>query len=115
VNLVCASGTPVLGVNIGRLGYLTQVEPTELESALDRFLTGRYEVEERMTLAVEVEAGSGSVAAGTHHALNEAVAEKPSGGHTVRVAVAINGQFFTTYAADGLIVATPTGSTAYAF
>jgi NAD+ kinase len=66
-----------------------------------------------MSLAVEVDAPSGSVPSGAYFACNEAVAEKPSSGHTVHVGVDINGAFFTSYAADGLIVATPTGSTAY--
>ena len=115
VELVARDGVPVLGVNVGHLGYLTQLEPAQLRGALERFFAGAYTIEDRMTLAIEVEAPSGSVPSGTYFALNEAAAEKPSAGHTIHVAVAINGEFFTTYAADGLIVATPTGSTAYAF
>ena len=115
VELVAEESVPVLGVNIGQLGYLTELEPAQLRPALKRFLAGEYGIEERMRLAVEVAAPSGSVAPGMYGALNEAAAEKPSAGHTIRVAVSINGEFFTTYAADGLIVATPTGSTAYAF
>lgn len=101
-------GIPVLGVNVGHLGYLTAVEPADLITALGRCMAGDYEIEERMTLAVEVDGV-------THLALNEAVFEKTVSGHTVRLAVTINGQPFTTYAADGLILATPTGSTAYNF
>ena len=127
VQLVCRHGTPVLGVNLGRLGYLTAVEPDDLIPSLERYLSGDYQVEDRMMLAVAVEradrdgqvdpdnAGDTDNADDTYWALNEAVVEKPSGGHTVHVAVAIDGRFWTTYAADGLIVATPTGSTAYAF
>src|SRR5207244_4347248 len=59
VELVTPAGVPVLGVNIGRLGYLTEVEPTDLRDALERFLAGRYAVQERMTLAGEVESHSG--------------------------------------------------------
>jgi NAD+ kinase len=106
VDLVGAAGVPVLGVNVGHLGYLTEVDGPDAQAAVDRFLGGDYHVESRMTLAVDV----GGV---IHHALNEAVVEKTVSGHTVRVAVAINDRPFTTYAADGLIVATPTGSTAY--
>ena len=116
VESVIRHGAPVLGVNVGRLGYLAALEPPDLTLGLDRFFSGRYLLEERMTLAVEVQcAEGGSPAAGRHVALNEAVAEKPSAGHTVLVAVEIDGRFFASYAADGLIVATPTGSTAYAF
>jgi NAD+ kinase len=114
VSHVCDSGVPVLGVNVGHLGYLTEVEPAALRESLERLLKGEYTIEERMTLAVEVDAPSGSVPKSTHAALNEAVLEKVAPGHTVRLAVSINDRFFTTYAADGLIVATPTGSTAYA-
>jgi NAD+ kinase len=112
VALVCGSGVPVLGVNVGHLGYLTESQPSELDSALDRFLSGEYTVEERMTLEVGLDRADGS-RAGCWAALNEAVLEKTHSGHTIRVAVAFNGQPFTTYAADGMIVATPTGSTAY--
>ncbi|HXW39136.1 MAG TPA: NAD(+)/NADH kinase [Acidimicrobiales bacterium] len=106
------SGTPVLGVNLGRLGYLTQEEPDGLEPALERFLRGDYQVEERMTLSVSVHAGDGSVTA-HRTALNEASVEKTVPGHTVRVTASIDGRPFVTYAADGLVVSTPTGSTAY--
>jgi len=115
VELVSAEGVPVLGVNIGRLGYLTELEPSQLREALDRFLAGRYDVEERMTLQVGVDATAGTAPSGVFLALNEAVIEKAAAGHTIHAALNINDNFFTTYAADGLIVATPTGSTAYAF
>lgn len=115
VDLVAPSGVPVLGVNFGQLGYLTQVEPEGLRVALKRFLAGSFAIEERMMLAVEVDSASGDLAPGPFSALNEAVVEKTPMGHTVRLGVAIDGEPFTTYAADGLIVATPTGSTAYAF
>ncbi len=114
VDMVARAGVPVLGVNFGQLGYLTEIEPQELTTALKRFLDGEYEIEERMMLAVETEIG-GEVSPGEHSALNEAVLEKTPMGHTVRLAVSIDAEFFTTYAADGLIVATPTGSTAYSF
>lgn len=130
VDLVAGEGVPVVGVNVGQLGYLTEVEPAGLRMALKRFLAGSFEVEERMLLEVTVEAehllaadeetdeaalshtrGDGSAVL----ALNEAVLEKTPMGHTVRLGVSIDGEPFTPYAADGLIVATPTGSTAYAF
>lgn len=136
-------GIPVLGVNLGRLGYLTEVEPAALEEALGRFTAGDYAVERRMMLDVEVgadpsgasgpielgpEDGEGPLRCGPHGAagglrtpgepvhylaLNEAVVEKTVPGHTVRLHAAIAGHPFVTYGADGLLVATPTGSTAY--
>ncbi len=106
------AGTPVLGVNLGRLGYLTEVEPAGLEEALRGFLAGRLDVEERMALDVELDDERG-ITVLTRLALNEAVVEKTVPGHTVRIGTAINGHPFITYAADGVLVATPTGSTAY--
>ena len=74
VDLVYEAGVPVLGVNVGQLGYLTEVEPADLDAALDRLLAGDYEVAERMVLQVDVE--STGPAAGRWFALNEAVLEK---------------------------------------
>ncbi len=113
VDLVAGEGVPILGVNVGQLGYLTDVEPRDALDALERFLNGEGGIEERMLLEVRVEPVEGEPA--QHLAFNEAVVHKTPMGHTVRLAVEVDGEFFTTYAADGLIVATPTGSTAYAF
>lgn len=114
VELVAADGVPVIGVNVGQLGYLTEVEPQGLRMALKRFLAGSYEVEERMLIEAAVD--SPNLEEGVSFlALNEVVLEKTPMGHTVRLGVSVDGDFFTPYAADGLIVATPTGSTAYSF
>jgi NAD+ kinase len=119
VSLVSRQGVPLLGVNLGRLGYLADLEPEHLTAALEQVLSGDYSIEERMMLAVFVQrAGMPATIpplGGDLWALNEVVVERPAAGHTVRVAVEVEGRFWTTYAADGLIVATPTGSTAYAF
>lgn len=114
VALVAREGVPVIGVNVGQLGYLSEVEPPGVRMALKRFLAGSYEVEERMMLEAEVEADAYEGPT-RHLALNEAVLEKTPMGHTVRLGVSVDGETFTPYAADGLIVATATGSTAYAF
>jgi NAD+ kinase len=114
VDMVAAEDVPVIGVNVGQLGYLTEVEPAGMRMALKRFLAGSYDIEERMLLAMAVEA-AGFDAEARNLALNEAVLEKTPMGHTVRLGVSVDGETFTPYAADGLIVATPTGSTAYAF
>lgn len=111
VDCALETGVPVLGVNLGRLGFLTQVEPDDMETAIERYLRGDLPVEERMTLAVTVEAPGGTPE--VHLALNEATVEKTVPGHTVRIAASVAGEPFVTYAADGLLVATPTGSTAY--
>ncbi len=122
VSLVSRAGVALMGVNLGRLGYLADLEPEGLTEALERVLAGDplaadYAIKERMMLSVAIErAGEPTPAPGAGvWALNEAVVERPAAGHTVHVAVAVEGRFWTTYAADGLIVATPTGSTAYAF
>lgn len=112
VEMACDAGIPVLGVNIGHLGYLTPVEPSGLEDALERFLAGAHQVEERMMLSITVEDPAGTVIL-ERTALNEAAVEKTVPGHTVRIAASIDDLPFVAYAADGLLVATPTGSTAY--
>jgi len=113
VHLVAAHGVPVLGVNLGQLGYLTEVEPAGLQDALDGFLDGKHVIETRMLLAVRRVSADGDLAEDALLALNDAVLEKTPLGHTVRLDVSVDGTPFTPYAADGLIVATPTGSTAY--
>ena len=113
VDLFAGAGAPILGVNVGQMGYLTDVEPSDARQAIERFLVGGGGIEERMLLSVRVDRVEGEPV--EHLAFNEAVLEKTPMGHTVRLAVEVDGEFFTTYAADGLIVATPTGSTAYSF
>ena len=111
VKLLEGSATPLIGVNLGSLGYLTEVEPDDLVGALDRFAVGaeagEWHLDERMMLDVAV---NGEVLG---RGLNEAVVEKNTSGHTVRLLARIDGDPFTFYEADGLIVSTPTGSTAY--
>jgi NAD+ kinase len=113
---------PVMGVNLGHLGYLASVEPDDLHSALARWEAGSFTVEERMRLVVDVLLpaegaldGESAPAPGRHTALNEAVLGKTPSGQIARILVTVDGEPFTTYSADGLIVATPTGSTAYAW
>ena len=116
VDLVGDDRIPVFGVNLGHLGYLAEVEPQQLRPSLARFLAGDHRLQERMRLRVTVDAQSGTgPGPGSHPALNEAVLGKTPTGQIVRVTVAVDGEVFTTYPADGIIVATPTGSTAYAW
>lgn len=110
VDLVAPAGAAVLGVNVGHLGYLTEVGPDEMQHALERIFDGQHTVEDRLVLEVETSGGGESR---RRTALNEAVVEKTTSGQTVSVSVDIDDEFFTSYVADGLIVATPTGSTAY--
>jgi len=109
---VARFGVPVLGVNVGHLGYLTEFEADEAKGAIDAALKGALPVEERLMVQGRVERIDGQ-SDGSWTGLNEAVLEKRSQGHTVRLEVTIDGSAFATYAGDGLIVSTPTGSTAY--
>ncbi len=104
---------PLLGVNYGELGYLAAIEPADARSAISTFLEGDYEVETRMMLQATIDPRDGSEPV-VHHALNEIVLERTASSNTIRLLVWIDGARFHTYPADGLIVATPTGSTAYA-
>jgi NAD+ kinase len=108
----CRHGIPVLGVNMGRLGFLTEVEPDEWDTALPRLLAGDYWIEERMMLYAEYRRGT--VCRGQYEALNDVVVSRGSLARMVRLETHIDGGYLTTYAADGLIVSTATGSTAYA-
>ena len=113
-----AAGVPVLGVNFGRLGYLLEVEPETFLDALERTLGGRTTVEERCVLEVSTPLDfrptpGEPTEAGRFVALNEMVIEKTVPGHMVHLSTAIDGEPAFTYKADGVLVATPTGSTAY--
>jgi NAD+ kinase len=118
VQVLDGAPVPIIGVNVGVLGYLAEVEPSGLLDALERFVAGPeadrgdWEIERRMMVDVVLHQ-SGVTAPRRWCALNEGVLEKQEPGHTVRMLVRIDGATFTSYAADGLIVATPTGSTAY--
>jgi NAD+ kinase len=106
----------ILGVNLGQLGYLAEVEPHGWEAALDGFFAGRHAIAERLLVTTSILVGGGDAPAVGEHlppGLNEVVIEKQDMGRTVTLGVSIDGEFFHTYVADGVIVATPTGSTAY--
>jgi NAD+ kinase len=116
VDLLHESGVPVLGVNVGHLGYLTTLLPDELPGRIDALLNGEFIVEERMMLTISVfDKSRPAKPTNVLAALNDAVLEKSSPGSTVRLGVSFNGELFLNYSTDGLIIATPTGSTAYAF
>jgi NAD+ kinase len=103
-----AHDVPVLGFNLGTMGFLAEAEPEDLEWVLERLIAGDYDVAERMTIRATV---SGQTATG----VNDVVVEKVDSQRLIHLDVAVNGERFVTYRADGLIVATPTGSTAYSF
>lgn len=100
---------PILGINLGHLGYLTEVALNELYPALNNLLSGNYGIEERMMLRAEVYQ-NGEVKMQSF-ALNDLVIRHPV--HMIQIEAHIDGEYFVTYHGDGLIIATPTGSTAY--
>jgi NAD+ kinase len=99
----------VLGVNLGRVGFLLPVAPTELLASISEAIRGDMPIENRVVLEMETPSGH------SEFAVNEIVLERASPGHMVRVRTRINGDEMLTYSADGVMVATPTGSTGYSF
>ncbi len=108
---LCHSGTLVLGVNRGRLGFLTDISPGELEERVGEVLAGRYEVEERFLLDAELYRDG--ILVGNGDALNEVVLHPGKAVRMIEFELFIDGQFVYSQRSDGLIMATPTGSTAY--
>ena len=111
--LVASQGIPILGVNLGGLGFLTEVTIKEARAALERVLGGDYEVDRRIMLEAIVERAS-EESAETFQAFNDVVVGKGPLGRMLELDVFADHKLFCAYRADGLIVATPTGSTAYA-
>jgi NAD+ kinase len=103
---------PILGINLGRIGFLTSATRDQIDQALDSLVTGAYVVERRLALAVSI-IGNDGVARSQQHALNDVVVHKGGVARVVRMNVVIEGEEVGPYSADGIIVATPTGSTAY--
>ncbi len=97
---------PLLGINLGTLGFLTEVEPELLFPSLDRLMAGDYRLEARMMLA-------GTVKNETRHALNDIVITRAGFSRIIGLNIWVNGELLDTYEADGVIISTPTGSTGY--
>lgn len=109
---LCADmGTPILGVYYGRFGFVTQCTHEGLEDCLDEFLSGRYSLERRMMLDAELLRGNAVLA--PLNALNEIVLQRDVTARMMTFQVIVDDQVLTSYPADGIIIATPTGSTAY--
>lgn len=102
------SEKPILGVNIGKLGFLTEVETRELDQALDQIIAGKYDVERRMVMEARSEKLSGPA-----YAFNDFVIARKDAIRMIRVRVDVDEEFLQSYTADGLIISSPTGSTAY--
>ena len=104
---------PLVGVNTGHVGFLAEADPDAVEGVVADLVNGRYTVETRMTIDVEVTAPDGGVTHGW--ALNEAALEKCDRARMLEVAIGVDGQAVSSFGCDGLVMATPTGSTAYAY
>jgi len=104
-------GIPILGVNFGGLGFMTELQPEELYPALTRVLRGAYTIEEREALRVRFHRGRKIL--GTYALLNDAVVTKTALARMLVIELRIDAELVATYTSDGLIIATPTGSTAY--
>lgn len=102
---------PIIGVNLGTLGYMTEIEPANLEEALDRLIAGDYEQESRMMLNGKAHLSDGGTEEGW--ALNDIVISRSGSLQIIKFNIYVNGQFLNDYNADGMIVTTPTGSTGY--
>jgi len=107
---VAARDVPLVGINRGRLGFLTDVTPEHLREALNAILAGKYLAERRLTLAAQL----GKRAKGASFALNDVVLQKGDTGRLLDFTTEVDSVYVNTHRGDGLIVATPTGSTAYA-
>jgi NAD+ kinase len=113
VHLLAGESVPILGVNLGRLGFLSGAQGTEsLLPAVEAAVAGEGTIERRCTLRIGATAGG--LDAGTHHALNEVFVGRGPGGRAVDISIAIDGDDVFRSVCDGVIVSTPTGSTAYA-
>ncbi|HWO89508.1 MAG TPA: NAD(+)/NADH kinase [Gemmatimonadales bacterium] len=106
--IACTKGIPVLGINLGHLGFLASAGPELAAEALRRLRHGQYRVEQRRVLAVRIGDEGGPLLA-----VNDVVVHKGGVARVVRLAVSVDGEPVGTYSADGIIVCTPTGSTAY--
>ena len=109
--IACKHGTPILGINLGGLGFLTEVTVDELYPMMERIISGDYEVEERQMLLTSIRRGKKNI--GKYKVLNDVVINKGAVARIIDLAIYIEDSHVTTYRADGIILSTPTGSTAY--
>ena len=109
---IAARPLPLVGVNLGRLGFLADVSPERAQEDVAAILKGEYSREERLLLEGSVHCAAGKPSGGT--ALNDVVVQKADGGRLIEFETYVDGQFLCAYRADGIVAATPTGSTAYA-
>jgi NAD+ kinase len=102
-------------MNLGKIGFLSKVEASELEAVLEKIVAGDYAIDERMALEARLLPGGREEEADVHHALNDVVVARGALARVVRLDVAIGPTHVATFIADGLVVSSPTGSTGYSF
>lgn len=107
---VGAKGIPIIGINTGRLGFLADVLPSEIESAFGEIMEGNYRIEDHAVIEVSAD---GKPISSHPYALNDIAVLKRDNASMISIRTCINGEYLVTYQADGLIISTPTGSTAY--
>lgn len=112
--LVRDIGAPVLGINMGHVGFLAEIDRDDMDDAVRRVIARDYDVEERLALSVRVKDAQGAVVYETW-ALNEATVEKASRERMIEVVIEIDGRPLSSFGCDGMVISTPTGSTAYNF
>lgn len=108
-----AAGTPILGVNLGNLGFLTEISRSELYPSMVQALSGKFKTEERSLLDVEVKRNGGAGPPLRFRVLNDAVITKSALARIIELTLSVDGHLVARYRSDGLIISTPTGSTAY--
>src|SRR6056297_4281671 len=107
------TGIPLMGINLGRIGFLTEIETNELDEALNAIISGNYRIENRNTLEVCIKREGKNIQ--KKYAVNDVVINRAADGEMLKVDMHINKEFVNSYRGDGIIVSTPTGSTAYSF
>ncbi len=107
------TGIPLMGINLGRIGFLTEIETNELSETLDDIVNKNYTVESRNTLEVSIKRDDKVI--NNKYAINDVVINRAADGEMLKVNMHINNEFVNSYRGDGIIVSTPTGSTAYSF
>jgi len=112
---VIADDVPLLGINVGKVGFLSKVEAKDIDGVLGKLLEGRYEIEPRMALEGRILRGGTAPIGDRLLALNDVVVARGSLARVVRLDTSIDGTHLASFIADGLVVASPTGSTGYSF
>ena len=106
---------PLLGINLGKVGFLSKAEATELEAVLGKLVAGEYTIDERMALQARIKPAGREATGPPHHALNDVVVARGALARVCRLDVEIGPSHLATFIADGLVVSSPTGSTGYSF